>query len=127
MDQRGQAAGADPQTLTIPAARDQHPAVFALPADVTTLFDVDFPPVRHLRLGSVLVKRHCLSRLDGQRASGADPQAEACAVTQLFAHHTCLAVHQLDRPLSARRHARATAIAQLLVNTHNLSNRHASS
>jgi hypothetical protein len=78
----------------------------------------------HQCLGLLLVEVGCLPLLNAQSAGGTDSQAEASAIAQFLAHHTRLPIHDLDGTLGTWCHTCAAAIAEFLINPHNLSNCH---
>jgi hypothetical protein len=101
MDQDGQATGAYPQALPFPATREQRRSFFATSTSKTGL---DYVPRGLLTLPFFdcrFIEGHCLSLLDGQRSSGANPQAEPGAIAQLLAQHSRLAIYHLYRTLGA--------------------------
>ena len=88
------------------------------------LSNVGLAPSLLLLLSHAFVKWSGLPLLNAERASGAAPQAEAGPIAKLIAHHASLAVNQLNRALGTWRHAQTTAIAQLFVDMHYLSDWH---
>lgn len=65
-----------------------------------------------------------LPLLDGQRARGANGEAETRTVAQFLAHYPGLTVHELDGALGARGHAESTPVTLLLVDPDDLSYGH---
>jgi hypothetical protein len=70
---------------------------------------------------SLFVKLFSLSFLDGERALRAFSQAGAQTVAVFFGNNPRLTVHKLDCTFSARGHASAASVAQLIVDSYDLS------
>ena len=62
-----------------------------------------------------------LPGLDGQGSLGTLPQAGSQAVTEPVRQQLRLAVHDLNGPFGARRHAHAAAVTLVLIYPNNLS------
>jgi hypothetical protein len=87
---------------------------------MTGLFDVDPLSLCYLVHGRMFVKGRRFANLDGQRASWADPDAEASAIAKLLLNHSRLAIDQFDGAFGAGDHACPAAVAQILFDTHDL-------
>jgi hypothetical protein len=126
VNERGQAAGANPQAL--PLVADGHEGHLFLTAGTakTPLGDVGGRAFVHQYLGLGLVKVGGLARFKAQGPSGANRQTKASPIAERLVHYARFTVYYDDSALSARRHTSATTIAQSLINTHDLSNYHLS-
>ena len=121
MNELGQAASAYPLAFAMPAAGQQNPFVLAAPAHETGLRDEPRRVTAVLFGGGLRIEQRCLADFDTECARWADAEAEARSVAQFLAQHSGLTVHQYDGPLHARCKAVAAAVAQGLVNAHDLS------
>jgi hypothetical protein len=116
VDERGQAACANPQALASRAHRQEHGLLFPGAAAEAGLLDVDRPPFLFAGMDRRLIKGDRLPCFHRQRAGRAHGQTEAGPVAQFLADHAGLAVHQFDGSLRTGSHTQATTIAQFLVN-----------
>jgi hypothetical protein len=120
MNQLGQATGANPEAFSPLAAGEQHPSLLASSTEVAGLLDVKLASSLSLDFGRALIERNRFSHLNRERSGGADPNAKASTIAQLFTHYLGLAVNHDDGPFSTRRDACAATVAQFLVDTYNL-------
>jgi hypothetical protein len=121
MYQGRQTVRAHPQAATFMPARQQHRPIFACPAAKAGLGNVRLAPLVLQLLSRVLIKRHRLALLHGQRSRRAYGQTETCAIAQGVADHMRFPIQELDGPLGAGSHTQATSVAQFLINPDNLS------
>jgi len=104
VDERGQAACANPQALARRAHRQEDGLLFPGAAAEAGLLDVDGPPCLFAGVGRRLVKGDRLPCLHGQRARRAHGQTESGPVAQFVADHAGLAIHQFDGSLRTGSH-----------------------